>query len=171
MRFIRFRCSVRGFRDKPIRPNAVEDVARIVEGFCLGRSAFPANSGGGWTGGVEACRSRSARGAGGGSAPAHVSVAGLVSLLLGWCLERMMNVPMVSARPGPDPQRGIGRSRHRPATRCRRNLPRESLSARSKSAKACRHQADSVCATFVAAAPAPRPRRKTASLSSNALSF
>jgi len=85
-----------GFQDKSIRPNAVEDVATIVKA-CVLEGALPAK-----TVAVlgpeeltlrDAVR-RVARAA--GRNPIMFPMPVGFHCLLGWCLERMMKVPMVS---------------------------------------------------------------------------
>jgi NADH dehydrogenase len=85
-----------GFQDKPIRPNAVEDVARIVKACVLDGALS------GKTVAVigpeeltlrEAVR-RVARVV--GRRPLMFPMPVWFHYLLGWCLERMMKVPMVS---------------------------------------------------------------------------
>lgn len=85
-----------GFKDKPIRPNAVEDVARIVKGAVLNGALSKK------TVSVlgpeeltlrEAVR-RVARVT--GRHPLMFPLPIWFHYLLGWCLERLMKVPMVS---------------------------------------------------------------------------
>lgn len=85
-----------GFRDKPIRPNAVEDVARLVTG-CVVKGALSRK-----TVAVVGPEELTLRAA----VRRVASVVGRRPLmfplpvgfhrLLGWCLERIMAVPMVS---------------------------------------------------------------------------
>jgi uncharacterized protein YbjT (DUF2867 family) len=85
-----------GFRDKPIRPNAVEDVARIVKAFVLeGRLSRQTLA----VLGPEELKLRDAvrrvaRAV--GRRPVMFPLPVWFHSLLGWCLERIMAVPMVS---------------------------------------------------------------------------
>ena len=85
-----------GFRDKPIRPNAVEDVARIVkacsvEGALSGRTVAV-------LGPEELTLRQAVRRVAGvvGRRPLMFPMPVWFHRVLGWCLERMMKVPMVS---------------------------------------------------------------------------
>ena len=86
-----------GFRDKPIRPNAVEDVARIVKASVLeGRLSRQTVA----VLGPEELKLREAvrrvaRAV--GRRPIMFPMPVWFHYLLGWCLERIMRVPMVSA--------------------------------------------------------------------------
>lgn len=85
-----------GFRDKPIRPNAVEDVARII-GTCvvkgaLSRQTVPVLGPEELT--LRQAVQRVAQVV--GRQPLMVPLPSWFHYLLGWCLERLMHVPMVS---------------------------------------------------------------------------
>jgi NADH dehydrogenase len=85
-----------GFRDKPVRPNSVEDVARIVRA-CILDGALS-----GKTVAVLGPEQLSLREAVRrvaevvGRRPLMFPMPVWVHQILGWCLERMMKVPMVS---------------------------------------------------------------------------
>ena len=86
-----------GFRDKPIRPNAVEDVARIVKTCvldrALSRKTVPVLGPEELT--LRAAVRRVARVA--GRSPLMFPMPVWFHYLLGWWLERIMTVPMVSS--------------------------------------------------------------------------
>jgi nucleoside-diphosphate-sugar epimerase len=85
-----------GFKDKPIRPNAVEDVARIVKASvvdgALSRQTVAVV--GPETLTLREAVRRVARVA--GRKPIMFPLPVWFHYILGWCLERMMAVPMVS---------------------------------------------------------------------------
>ena len=95
-----------GFKDKPIRPNAVEDVARIVK--ASGRCSFQENRAGARSRGIDAAQSRPPRRARGGPTPVHVSDAGLVSLPLGLVGRTNHDRSACLGGSGSDAYRGIG---------------------------------------------------------------
>jgi NADH dehydrogenase len=86
-----------GFRDKPIRPNAVEDVARIVKA-CAVDSALSRKTVA-VLGPEELTLREAVRRVAGviGRRPAMFSMPIWFHQLLAWCLERAMKVPMVSS--------------------------------------------------------------------------
>ena len=86
-----------GFRDKPIRPNAVEDVARIVkacvvEGALSGKTVAV-------LGPEELTLRQAVRRVASvvGRRPIMFPMPVWFHRVLGWCLERIMKVPMVSS--------------------------------------------------------------------------
>jgi uncharacterized protein YbjT (DUF2867 family) len=85
-----------GFRDKPIRPNAVEDVARIAKACvvdgALSRKTVAV------LGPDELTLRQGVRRVGSvvGRHPVMFPMPVWFHRLLGWCLERLMTVPMVS---------------------------------------------------------------------------
>ena len=85
-----------GFRDKPIRPNAVEDVARIVKACvvdgALSRKTVAV------LGPEELTLRQAVRRVASvvGRRPFMFPMPVWFHLVLGWCLERIMKVPMVS---------------------------------------------------------------------------
>lgn len=85
-----------GFKDKPVRPNAVEDVARIVKNAAvkgaLSRKTVPVVGPEELT--LREAVRRVARVV--GRKPLMVPLPIWFHYLLGWCLERVMKVPMVS---------------------------------------------------------------------------
>ncbi len=86
-----------GYRDKPIRPNAVEDLARIVKacvvGGALSRSTVAV------LGPEELSLRQAVRRVAGvvGRHPLMFPMPVWFHRALGWCLERAMRVPLVSA--------------------------------------------------------------------------
>jgi NADH dehydrogenase len=86
-----------GFRDKPIRPNAVEDVARIVKA-CLVEGAL-ARKTVAVLGPEELSLRQAVRRVARvvGRRPLMFPMPVWFHRVLGWCLERLMKVPMVSA--------------------------------------------------------------------------
>lgn len=85
-----------GFRDKPIRPNAVEDVARIIRASVLegrlSRQTVPV------LGPEELMLRKAVRRVARvvGRRPLMLPAPVWFHYLLGWCLERVMPIPMVS---------------------------------------------------------------------------
>ncbi len=85
-----------GFRDQPIRPNAVEDVARIV-GACILNRALSRQTVAVLGPELLSLRQAVLRVAQVvGRHPLLIPLPVWFHYLLGWCLERLMTVPMVS---------------------------------------------------------------------------
>lgn len=85
-----------GFRDQPIRPNAVEDVARIV-GACVREGALSRQTVAVLGPELLTLRQAVLRVAHVvGRRPLMIPLPVRFHYLLGWCLERLMAVPMVS---------------------------------------------------------------------------